>query len=439
MALATRRPVQADFTGQITTMQRPANCYRGPLLVPTRERVDLCSDGLLALDADGVVVYLGAHAQADPLLRDHPAESIAGVLLPPLIDIHTHIPQHPIRGRFVEGVPNDAPEGKLLAGLNRNVFPREARCADRNYARQVVSAFYQDTLSHGVVGGATYTTPSIVAAETALEVLPKDWLVGLVMMNQNCPENLRTDEANFERDVKRLAERFGERLIVTDRFAVAVNSDLRQRGSALAKSLGLRTQTHLNEQVAEKRFVERELYRDYASYTDVYHRDGLLDCHCIVAHCIQMTGDEWSILRDTGSQIAHCPTSNLLLGSGVMPLDEVIERQIPYAIATDVGASPTVSMLAEMARFVRVHEGRSTRATAEEALIRSTVAPAEMLGLDVGLRVGSPASFIEVDAAIGATAEETIRNLMPGELEKPVPSITRVVVRGSEVYSSRKR
>ena len=223
-----------------------------------------------------------------------------------------------------------------------------------------------------------------------------------------------------------LAEEFGRRLIVTDRFAVAVDSGLRKRGVALAKELGLRMQTHLNEQIAEKKFVEEVLYKEYASYTDVYLRDGLLEREAIVAHCIWMNGGEFDVVKHSGAVIAHCPTSNTLLGSGVMPLDEVMAREIPYAICTDVGASPTTSILAEMAEYLKVHAGRSTGATPSEALYRSTLAPAKMLGLEdrVGsFEVGKPLSFIEVRSGSEAmrSADEVIQRglleISPRELD----------------------
>src|SRR5205823_2755999 len=88
-----------------------------------------------------------------------------------------------------------------------------------------------------------------------------------------------------------------------------------------------------------------------------------------------------------------------LLGSGIMNLDEVISRGIDYAICTDVGASPTTSMLQEMSQFLKVHRGHSSRATPSEALFRSTLAPARMLGLrDVGtFEVGKPLSYLEIE------------------------------------------
>ena len=111
-----------------------------------------------------------------------------------------------------------------------------------------------------------------------------------------------------------------------------------------------------------------------------------------------MQEDEWSMVRDSGASIAHCPTSNTLLGSGVMNLDEVIARGIDYAICTDVGASPTTSILAEMALYLKIHHNRSKRATPSEALYRSTLAPARMLGRnDLGtFEVGMPLSYVEV-------------------------------------------
>jgi guanine deaminase len=419
---------------------------RGPLLIPTDGgRVDFHPDGALAADGAGVLAYVGAwegiRRQLPPGPPVRPAD---GIMLPPLLDVHTHVPQHPIRGQFVQGIPTDAPGGRLLAGLRRNVYPAEARCNDPTHADRVTRDFLADTLAHGVVGGAAYMTPSADATEIALSVLPATWSVGLVLMDRDCPPDLRTDDGALEADVERLARRFGRRLIVTDRFAVAVTSPLRRRGAALAGRLGLRTQTHLNEQQAEKALVERVLYPDAGSYADVYRRDGLLDHQCIAAHCVQMTDPEWQILRDTGTAVAHCPTSNELLGSGVMRLDDVLARGIPYALATDVGASPTVSMLAEMARFLRVHTGRSARATPAEALYRSTWAAAEVLGLDgeVGrLEAGYPMSFIEVTPSVppadGASADDVMRSLLPADLGNPAPAVRRVTIGGRVAFERR--
>lgn len=417
---------------------------RGPLLVPRDGgTVDFYADGVIAADATGLIHYAGDWAGLKPQFGGSApsARQADGVMLPPFLDLHTHISQHPIRGHFVDGVSSASPAGRLIEGLKRNVFPAEARCNDLAVARAVTEGFAADTLSHGVVGGAAYMTSSPSATDAALSILPAFWHVGMVLMNQNCPENLRTDETSAAADLPRLAERYGQRFLVTDRFAYAVTSPLRRLAADIAGRFGLRTQTHLNEQVAEKREVEKVLYPTAGSYTDVYRIDGLLDHRCILAHCVQMRPEEWRILGDTGSCVAHCPSSNHLLQSGLMSLDEVIRRRIPYAIATDVGASPTVSLLAEMHRFLSVHAGHSSHATPAEALYRTTLAPAVILGLDqqVGrLEAGRPMSFLEVQPEVAlppdASADDVIRALLPADPDRPSLTVNRVTLNGIERY-----
>lgn len=302
------------------------------------------------------------------------------------------------------------PEGRLLAGLNRNVFPAEGRCADESLSRQIVREFLDDTLAKGVVGGAAYMTVHPPAARIALRDLPDAWHVGLVLMNQNCPDYLQTDEAALEADIRALHSQFGRRLIVTDRFAVAVSSALRRRASALSRELGLRMQTHLDEQLREKHLVETTLYPHLPGYAHVYDDDGLLEREAILAHCIHLHVHEWDLIASRGAAVAHCPVSNTLLGSGVMDLDRLSAHGLDYVIATDVGASPTTSLLVEMTQFLRVHAGRSGRATPSEALYRATLAPARVLQLRslLGtLEPGMPMSFVEIRAGAAVTERMT--------------------------------
>jgi guanine deaminase len=414
---------------------------RGPVLrVNDAGGVELLRDGVLVVKRD----RFDGVGEWRAIGRGFEGRVIqsAGVMMPPMVDVHTHIPQWPIRGRFVEGVPVDVEGGQLLAGLKKNVFPVEIKTREEQYTTKLVDDFAKDTLSHGVVGGSTFLTPFVGACQIALRRLDKRWSVGLVLMNQNCPEDLRTDEANLERDVLKLQDEFGSRVVMSDRFAVAVSSDLRQRASALARQRGLFTQTHLNEQVGEKRQVENVLYPNARSYAHVYGDDGLFDSPALVAHCIEMRDEEWQLLKDKGCAIAHCPTSNLLLGSNTMNLEEVLDRQIPLAIATDVGASPTQSMLAEMRRFMQVHRARgSTRATAERAMYLATRAGAKILGLDLCLfEADRPASWVEVvpikSVEFHDTVASVIDSLLPTELENPKSNVTRVWLDGACIQST---
>jgi guanine deaminase len=375
---------------------------RGPILTPLAAGgVAWWPDGVLVGDGRGRIRAVGPWEEVAPAAGLDPAavRRSVGVILPPLLDAHIHIPQHPIRGRFTEGITADPPEGWLLASLERNVYPAEARCASPAHARQVVEAFAADTLANGVIGGAAYMTVHPQAARIALELLPDTWSVGLVLMNRRCPADLRTDEATLASDIAALAADFGRRLIVTDRFAVCVDTPLRRAGVAAARRHGLRMQTHLDEQRAEKRLVEEVLYPEAASYSDVYRRDGLLDCEPLLAHCIHLRPEEVAMIAASRAAVVHCPVSNALLGSGVMPLDVIRGAGIPLALGTDVGASPTTSLSCEMVTFLEVHAASSLAATPEAALELVTLAPARILGLDDRLGTFAPGkdySFIEV-------------------------------------------
>ena len=406
------------------------HAIRGPLLNPSSTAgVDYFPDGVLVGDDRGRIVAVGAWDEvATRLNLDASAVPRSrGLILPPLLDAHIHIPQHPIRGRFAENIGADPPGGRLLASLEQNVFPAEGRCEGPAHARHVVADFATDTLANGVLGGAAYMTVHPRATRIALEQLPESWSVGLVLMNGRCPAYLRTNEPSLADDITALAHDFGRRLIVTDRFAVSVDTPLRKQGVALARQHGLRMQTHLDEQRAEKALIEEVLYPEAGSYTGVYARDGLLDCEPILAHCIHVRPEEVDLIAGSASSIAHCPVSNTLLGSGVMPLDVIRSAGIPHALCTDVGASPTTSLFCEMAQFLKVHAGSSSSATPEEALRLVTVAPARMLG--VGDRIGTFApglewSFIEVacEGPVPATAREAILSGLLGMSEADLDS-----------------
>jgi cytosine/adenosine deaminase-related metal-dependent hydrolase len=97
-------------------------------------------------------------------------------------------------------------------------------------------------------------------------------------------------------------------------------------------------------------------------------------------------------------------------------------------------------MLAEMKRFIDVHRGRSSKATASEALFRASLAPAELLGLhDVGrLEPGRAMSFIEVAAELPAdpTPERVIAAMLPADADRPALSVRRVTLRGKVLVVS---
>ena len=90
-----------------------------------------------------------------------------------------------------------------------------------------------------------------------------------------------------------------------------------------------------------------ELFPECAHYVDTYDRFGLLGRRSVLAHNVHPTDAELDVLAGTGASVAHCPSSNSALGSGLFPLRRHVERGVRVALGTDVGAGTGFSLLRE--------------------------------------------------------------------------------------------
>jgi guanine deaminase len=388
------------------------NFYRGSVLVPAVDGFEYIDDAAIVVSDSGVLEWIGRY-DSRPASEAGRYERV-GLILPPLVDCHIHVPQFPIRGRFLEGVE---PPGGLLEGLARNVYPAEMRCSDLEHAIEVSRQFLADTQAHGTLGGVAYMTSHPVAARAALQVLPESWRVGLVLMDQNCPPALRITASEAEAGYRSLARDFGDRVVITDRFAVACSSPLRQLAGRLAGELGLTTQTHLSEQPGELAAV-RAMYAGAKHYTDVYDRDGLLRPGSLLAHCIHLSAAEWEVLAGRGCVVCHCPVSNSNLSSGTLDLRPLQRHSIGWALCTDVGASASTSLLDELRHFVSVHAAKpwASHATVARGLWHASVAARDLGRVRLGgLRAGgrfSAVEFVRPETIRAPSDPETVVRLL---------------------------
>jgi guanine deaminase len=170
---------------------------------------------------------------------------------------------------------------------------------------------------------------------------------------------------------------------VTPRFAPTSSPEqLERAGALLAEDPSLHMQTHLSENTAELAWVA-ELFPEARDYTDVYARFGLLGPRSIFAHGIHLSHREWGALRDSGSCIAHCPTSNLFLGSGLFDLTGAVQRhEVGVALASDVGGGTHLSPLRTMGAAYQVAQLRGDSVSAARLLWSHTAGAARALRLD---------------------------------------------------------
>ena len=382
---------------------------RAGLLNPVdTDRWTFHREGGLLLDGERIV-------DAGPLerFREHPASRVLdvdGVLVPGFVDVHIHWVQHHVRGRF---------QSDLMEWLREHIWPEEAGFEADDFARHHARAFFADTVRAGTTLGMAYSSPHLSALRLAGEEARGDWLLGNAIMEKAAPEPLRrASPDNVDQVAPLLAELGHERYAITPRFALNCSAGLMRDLGELARREDAFVQTHLSESVNEIREI-RAAFPEAEDYTDVYDRAGLLGPRSVLGHCIHLSQREHDTLARHRAWIAHCPSSNEALGSGRMYLAAVRRHGTRYALASDVGAGPSHSMLHVMQRFLAQHRQAGETVTPQEALYRATLAGAECLGR--GDRAGSltsgrRADFVVLPApAAGVAAEDWFEELLAGE------------------------
>ena len=340
------------------------------------------SDGAV-LVRDGVIVERGA---AGALRPAHPEEDVVdlrgGLVVPGFVDTHVHFPQVRMIGAL--GMP-------LLDWLEHSALPEEARLADTAYADAVATEFLSGLTSAGtttaLVFGAHFGSAVDVLFTRAAEVGLR-MTTGLVVSDRILrPDLLTTPQTAYDEGLA-LAKRWHDvgrnRYAVIPRFSLSCSDGLLESSAALLDAVeGSWFTSHINENLAEVAMV-CDLFDDCRDYLSSYHRHGLVGSRSVYAHNVHATASELDLMAEQGAGVAHCPTSNAALGSGLFPLREHVEHGVPVALGSDVGAGTGFSLLKEglQAYFMQQLLGdRGLRLGAAHLLHLATSAGAGVLGL----------------------------------------------------------
>jgi guanine deaminase len=306
------------------------------------------SDAVVAM-ANGRIVDCGPAAAVlarlppeTPVTRYDHALISAG-----FIDAHVHYPQLPIIG--AGGKP-------LLEWLTAHTFPAESRFADRDYALPIAARYLAENVRHGITSAAVFCTvhaPSVDALFEAAQARGMRIIAGKVLMDRHAPAELLDTATRGYDDGKALIGRWHGRgrlaYAVTPRFAATSSPAQLEAASALwHETPGAYLQSHVAENRAEVDWIA-SLYPGHARYLDVYADFGLLGRRAIYAHGIHLDEADFARLHESGTALAHCPTSNNFLGSGLFALHRArAARPVHVALATDLGGGTTFSMLRTM-------------------------------------------------------------------------------------------
>ena len=356
----------------------------------------------------GRIVGAQPGAQAPPdgwALHDHRG----CLVLPGFIDTHVHSPQIDVIASY---------GAELLDWLNTYTFAAEARHADEPFARAAAAHFLDALLAHGTTSAVVFPTVHKHSAASLFDAAQQRGMrlvAGKVLMDRHCPDNLRDDVMQAERDCLDLIERWhGQGRLayaVTVRFApTSTPAQLAMAGRLCAAHPGVYLQTHLAENQDEVRWV-KELFPQARSYLDVYAAAGLLHPHSVLAHGIWLDDADRELLRRSGAQIAHCPSSNLFLGSGLFDWRGADAAGVSVSVASDVGGGTSLCLLRNLAEAYKVQALLGHRLTAWKALHAATLGAATALGLagEIGsLEPGRLADLCLWDWAVGPVAQRRI-------------------------------
>lgn len=325
------------------------------------------------------------------------------LVLPGFIDTHVHSPQIDVMASYGT---------ELLDWLETHTFPAEARYADAAWARKGAQRFVRSLLAHGTTAALVFPTVHELATEMLFEAAHERGMrlvAGKILMDRHVPENLRDhDPLEAEQACRRLIDRWHGRgrcaYAVTPRFApTSTPQQLDMAARLCREDPTLYMQTHVAENRDEVRWVG-ELFPESRSYLDVYARRGLLHRRSVLAHGIWLDDDDRARLRDCGATIAHSPTSNLFLGSGLFNWRQAQEAGVRVTVASDVGGGTSLCLLRNLSAAYQIQALQGQRLTAWSALHAATRGAAAALDLEA--EIGSLEPGCAADITVWDWAQE---------------------------------
>jgi guanine deaminase len=358
------------------------------------------SDALVVIEA-GVIRAFGAYDATRAALD--PATQVTrygddSLIVPGFIDLHVHYPQTQMIGAYGK---------QLLAWLETYTFPTEQRFDDADHARSVADLFLRECLRAGTTTAMVFCTvhpASVDAFFEASEALGTRMIAGKVLMDRNAPAALLdTAQRGYDESKALLAKWHGRGrhgYAVTPRFApTSTPAQLEAAGALWKESPGTWLQSHVAETHAECEWV-KQLFPERRDYLDVYEHHGLLGPRAVYGHGIWLSEAERRRCHETRTAIAHCPTSNLFLGSGLFAIDAAkrSERPLRVGLGTDLGAGTSFSQLATMKAACEVAQLRRTPLAAPFFWYLATRGAAQALDLED--TIGSLAPGCEADLVV---------------------------------------
>ena len=338
------------------------------LFTKEQTRFEVVENGYIAVE-DGLVA--GVAGSLAELKTECPTFNVDQVevvdfgdklLIPAMNDMHVHAPQV-----HNQGVAMDL---ELLPWLQNYTFPEESKYADVQYAERMYRRFLHTQWLFGTMRSVVFGTVHTESTRLLMKLYQEAGmgaLVGKVAMNRNCPDTLSEGVDAYVEDQESLIADANSSLftlhsslpplvrpIITPRFVPSCTPELLQACGELAAKYQLPVQSHLSENTSEIAWVA-ELEPESKSYGDAYNRYGLFgQTPTIMAHCVWTKGHELELMKQNGVMVAHCPTSNFNLSSGMAPIRSLLDEGVSIGLGSDISGGHDLNMFRMLVYAIQV-------------------------------------------------------------------------------------
>jgi cytosine/adenosine deaminase-related metal-dependent hydrolase len=383
--------------------------FRDARLVATMDDARRRIPGGWVLVHDTRIAAVGA---GEPPPADRTVDARGKVILPGLVNTHHHLPQ-----TLTRNVPR-VQQAPLFTWLTELYEIWRGTTAD------AVDAAARVGLGELLLTGCTTTTDHLylfprgedrlvdvevaAARDLGIRFQPTRGSMSRGKSQGGLPpDDVVQDEDAILADSKRLIREYHDprpgamtRIALAPCSPFSVTDELMRRTADLAREHGVRLHTHLAETLDEDAYC-REVYG--CRPAEYLRRLGWLGKDVWLAHCVHLNAEEARLFGETGTGVAHCPSSNFRLGSGFAPVRALLDARAPVGLGVDGSASNDSSnMLAEARQALLAHRRDPDPArwvTAEEALWMATRGGAACLGRDdIGsLEPGKAADLVLVE------------------------------------------
>ncbi|WP_028308587.1 5'-deoxyadenosine deaminase [Desulfitibacter alkalitolerans] len=365
--------------------------FKGPTIVTMDSQEAIIKGNVLV--ENNRIAYIGSNEPT----ADRVILAEGKLLIPGLIQTHVHLSQTLFRGQ--------ADDLELLDWLKKRIWPLEGAHDEES--------LYQSALlgiSELLLGGTTTLVDmqTVHHTDAAIHAIAESGIratTGKVMMDhgEEVPGTLiqSTNDA-IQESVDLLEKWHGKengriQYAFTPRFVVSCTEDLLKEVVKLSSKYGVRVHTHASENKGEIEIVERERGMRNVLYLD---HIGMAAPNLILTHCIWLNDQEMEILQKRDVKVAHCPTCNIKLASGIAPIPEMLKRGITVSLGADgAPCNNNLDIFQEMkmAALIQKPLHGPTVMPAREVFKLATLGGARAMGLenDIGsIEVGKKADLV---------------------------------------------